>query len=140
MKKSSPDFSRVLRRAGLKATNSRLNVLKALAWSGRPVNIQTIIGLLPKRSNKVTVYRVLADLKKAGLIRQVDFQQAHAFFELADPKDHHHLVCLSCDRIESFTGCEADRLAKKALRKSNQFAAVTSHSFELFGVCKHCQK
>lgn len=139
MKKATPDFSKALHRHGLKATSSRLDVLKALAWTGRPINIQTILGVLPKRFNKVTAYRVLADLKKAGLVRQIDFQQPHAFFELADPKDHHHLVCLSCDRIESFTGCEAGRLSKKALRKSKRFAAVTGHSFELFGVCKACQ-
>lgn len=139
MKKPSPDFPKLLHRGGLKATGSRMDVLKALHWADRPVNTQTILGLLPKQSNKVTVYRVLADLKEAGLVRQIDFQQPHAFFELADPKDHHHLVCVSCDRVESFTGCEADRLGKKALRKSKAFAAVTGHSFELFGVCKRCQ-
>lgn len=139
MSKRSPDLSKTLRRAGLKATGSRLDVLKALSWANRPVNIQTLIGLLPKKANKVTVYRVLADLKGAGLVRQVDFQQAHAFFELADPKDHHHLVCVKCDRIESFTGCEADRLGKKALRNSKDFVSVTGHSFELFGICRNCK-
>lgn len=133
------DFAVALKKCGLKVTAIRLKVLEALSKSHRPQTIQQIIAAVPGKTFKVTIYRVLADLKEAGLVRQVDFQQPHAFFELEDPADHHHLVCLKCDRVEDFTGCEADRLSKKALAQSKQFAAVTSHSFELFGVCKKCQ-
>lgn len=137
------DFTAALKAADLKVTASRLGVLEALAAAPRPQTIKQIITTM-KRSDqgklfKVTIYRVLADLKEAGLVRQVDFQQPHAFFELADPADHHHLVCTACGRVEDFVGCEAGRLARKALAQSTQFTAVSGHSFELFGTCKSCQ-
>lgn len=137
--KKSPDFRKLLHARGLKATPSRLRVLEALREASEPISIQDVTAKLPGKSFKVTVYRVLADLKEARLVRQVDFQQPRAYFELADPKDHHHLVCVKCQKIEGFTGCEADSVAKKALRKSKDFASVTGHSFELFGVCRSCK-
>lgn len=141
--RSQPDFAAALKERGLKVTASRVDVLNALAAGSRPRTIRQIVAALDRSERSktftVTVYRVLADLKKAGLVRQVDFQQPHAFYELADPDDHHHLVCLSCGKVEDFTGCEADRLARKALSGSTEFAAVTGHSFELFGTCKACQ-
>jgi Fur family ferric uptake transcriptional regulator len=141
MSKSSHtvDFKGVLRAQGLKATPARLKVLKTLFQSGKPQSIQQILeSLEAKESFKVTVYRVLADLKGTGIVRQVDFQQPHAYYELADPADHHHLVCVKCNRIEDFIGCDADNMADAALKKSTGFARVTGHSFELFGLCNRC--
>lgn len=133
------DYPARLREQGLRVTPNRLAVLAVLAAAQRPQSIQQITARLKTRPFKVTVYRVLADLKKAGLVRQVDFQQAHAYFELEDPDDHHHLVCVKCERVEDFVGCEADSLATKALKQSKRFATVTGHSFELFGLCKSCK-
>jgi len=130
---------KALREAGYKATPDRFAVLDILARSRTPLSIKRIMALA-KGMDQVTVYRTLKTLKDADLVRQVDLEHGHAHFELTDPKDHHHLICTNCGKIEDFGGCDMEPLVKKALRGSKQFGAVTRHSLEFFGLCKACSK
>jgi Fe2+ or Zn2+ uptake regulation protein len=114
-------------------------VLTLLSRVRQPLNAEAIQQRLRHPAlSRVTIYRVLTSLKEAALVRQIDFQQQHAYFELADPDDHHHLVCVKCKRVEDFVGCDADVVADAALRQSREFRIVTGHSFELFGLCNAC--
>ena len=135
MKKDS--FIPLLKKAGYKITRPRLLVLSFLAKAKHPVSAKEIIQGL--RIDQVTVYRTLEALKREEIIRQVSFQENAAYFELQDAeKDHHHIVCIECKKVEDFTGCESEKLAKKIINKKSDFARITNHSFEFFGVCKSC--
>lgn len=137
--KGAKDIKHILKNAGYKATLPRLKVLSLLHKTAVPLSINDIVKKLRGTADKVTVYRVLDAFKKSGLVRQVDFQHDAAYFELHDKeRDHHHVICVKCDRIEDFTGCESEKLAEKALRQTRGFSEITNHSFEFFGLCMSC--
>lgn len=137
-KKTLFDVTLALRAAGLKATPRRSALLAFIANKGRPLSAAMISDGLEGAANAVTVYRALETLCRAGITKRIDFQHGRAYYELADTGDHHHIVCTACARVEDFAGCDAPRIVRNALRKSTDFAQITRHSLELFGVCKAC--
>ena len=133
------DLSNLLRQKGLKATAERKALLGILQQTRRPLSIPAILaqdrqGIM----NQATVYRSLDVFVQAGIARRIDLKADFAYYELADPQDHHHLVCRSCGRVEDFHGCDFPRLARHALARSKNFRTIEDHSLELFGLCKAC--
>ncbi len=127
-----------LRSSGLKLTSARSRILELLTKSHGPFTIEEIHeGLTGQDCNLVTVYRTLASLENAGLVRKYEIGDRVARFEyLCEDHPHHHLICTECKRIEVL---EADLLS--SIRKSaNQkgFASLNP-SIDIFGICKECR-
>jgi len=134
-------FPALLRSAGFKATPGRLALLETLAKAKKPLPVDDILASMKRVSpDPATVYRALKELKDAGVIRHVDFQHGHAHYELGGQTDHHHLVCIKCEKVEDFTGCDFEAIRKAALRQSKEFKEVKEHALELFGLCKSCSR
>ncbi|HVM77242.1 MAG TPA: transcriptional repressor, partial [Candidatus Paceibacterota bacterium] len=141
MRKEGQSMKEQLHSMGSKATPRRLRVLSILHAADRPLNVQEIRKRLKgKQIDQATIYRILNALRDGGLVRQIDFLQTHAYFEIADRHDHHHLICIRCQKIENFTGCNFELIVKKVLKNSKQFDEITQHSLELFGICRECKK
>jgi Fur family ferric uptake transcriptional regulator len=130
----------ILRKAGLKATPTRLAILIVLRRSKNPLSAQEIIEKLGKGFDQTTVYRFMRKLKDIGIIRQIDLRQNHAHFEWFDLDDHHHLVCVHCGRIEDITGCGVEAMHKSILNTAKGFSEIRQHSLEFYGICKNCKK
>jgi Fur family ferric uptake transcriptional regulator len=138
MKKDS--LAGLIRSAGFRATKPRLLLLSYLQKTKRPQTILEIADALKKDIDQVTVYRIIDAFKNTGLVRELDLKQGRPLYEIADEHDHHHVVCLGCNRVEDFEGCESEKLAKDALMQTPSFGKITTHSFEFFGFCKACIK
>jgi Fur family ferric uptake transcriptional regulator len=135
------EYTSLLRSHGLKATPQRVQVLSLLATQKKPMSIAE----LQKKSTKnnaidtVTLYRSLDTLIKSELVRSVDLRHGHTDYEfIGEGAHHHHLVCEKCGAIEDFDWCPEESFKQKILKNTSQFAAVTDHSLELFGICKKC--
>lgn len=97
-----------LRACGLRVTRQRLAVLAALD-EARPAShlqaeevhraVQAAGGPAGDISLQ-SVYVVLGDLERAGLIRKVDLGTGRAFYEAEVGDNHHHAICRSCGRVE----------------------------------------
>lgn len=134
-------FIKLLREAGYKATAGRLRLLAVLRASKEPLSIQELMRKVSGVAiDQATVYRILTVLEDVGVVRQVNLRHGHADYEFVGTSDHHHLVCTVCKRVEDVPGCDSELVAKQALRKAKQFASITQHSFEFFGICKTCAK
>lgn len=132
------NFTKALHEVGQRVTPARLLVLSVLEKEKRPLSVEAIIGVIGKKSiDYVTAYRTITMLKKASLVRQVDFQHNHAHYELSSLGDHHHVVCVKCDAVADVTDCGIAQMQKTALRESG-FQEITEHSLEFFGICKKC--
>ncbi len=138
--KKQLNFRLELRKAGYKATPSRLAVISLLRASKKPLSPQAVIEQMGTDMDQATVYRILKTLKKIGMIRQVDFRHNHPHYELADQRDHHHLICLSCGLSEEIIGCEADSMKQSVLRQAKKFSAIQEHALEFYGLCKDCAR
>jgi Fe2+ or Zn2+ uptake regulation protein len=131
-----------LRRTGSRYTDQRRGLVDLLAAAGSPVSIPQI---LADRADlkQSSVYRNLADLEHAGVVRRVATDEEHGRYELTEDLTghHHHLVCSRCGRmrdvevpgsLEVTLDRALDRLARKA-----GFASV-SHRLDLIGLCADC--
>jgi Fur family ferric uptake transcriptional regulator len=127
-----------LRDAGFRATQQRTAFVSRLAAVHEPQSIQELADALSGTCDPVTVYRMITAFEKAGLVRESTIG-GRPHYELAEAgDDHHHLVCTNCRAVEDFVGCGADAVARAALKRSRRFTSVTSHSFDLYGLCRSC--
>jgi Fur family transcriptional regulator, stress-responsive regulator len=97
----APDFSVLLRDAGLRVTRQRLAVLDALvelAHADTESVIHAVRRELPEVSHQA-VYDSLRTLTAAGLARRIQPSGSVARYEARVGDNHHHLVCRACGAI-----------------------------------------
>ncbi len=134
------EFRGVLRKSGYKATPARLAVLSIIKQSKNPLSAQGVIEKLKPDFDQATVYRTFKNLKESGIIRQIDLRHNHAHYEIANDKEHHHLVCIRCGRIEDVQKCGVEDMHSLILRSSKYFSEIRQHALEFYGICKSCNK
>ncbi|MFA6608360.1 MAG: Fur family transcriptional regulator [Candidatus Paceibacterota bacterium] len=139
-KYSKEDLIFMIKEAGLRVTDHRLAVLNFLSRVRQPITVYELVDSLRKKENidQATVYRNLASLHEAGLLRRLDFNHGHAHYELETGRASHQLVCGKCETIEKIEGISIDDTVKKMLKKSKKFKSTTTHSVEIYGTCKNC--
>lgn len=128
-----------LRLAGLKATKARFAILHVLEEENRPLDVMEIEQYLREHDitiNNVTVYRILEAFIKKRLVHRIEFQEGKARYEIAG-REHHHLICEQCGKIDEIEDCTVDQL-EGTIRKEKHFL-VKRHSLEFFGICQDCQ-
>jgi Fur family ferric uptake transcriptional regulator len=131
-----------LRGAGQRYTAQRRDLVHLLERTGNPRSIPEILadaGELKQSS----VYRNLAALEHAGVVRRVPTEEEFGRYELAEELigHHHHLVCANCgamrdvevpSALEETLDTALDRIASRA-----GFAKV-QHRLDLVGLCADC--
>lgn len=137
---SKEELTVMVQEAGLRVTEHRLAVLAYLAKVRNPVTVYGLVDALRKKDNidQATVYRNLSSLHEAGLLRRLDFNHGHAHYELETGRASHQLVCSNCETIEKIDGISIDDIVKKMVKKSKKFKQTTTHSMEIYGLCKTC--
>ena len=97
-----------LKRAGLKVTLPRLNILSILSESadeGAHLSAEDVYQRLRDAGDDVglaTVYRVLTQFETAGLVERHNFESGHSVFELATDDHHDHMVCTQTGEVVEF--------------------------------------
>ena len=98
--------SQDLRKAGLKVTSPRLKILEILETSEeRHMSAEAVYRALLDAGEEfglATVYRVLTQFERAGLVTRLNFESGTAVFELADRTHHDHMVCLDTGKVIEF--------------------------------------
>lgn len=134
------ELETMLQEAELRVTGHRLTVLATVAKVKQPITVYELVEILRKKHDidQATVYRNLASLHDAGLLRRLDFNHGHAHYELETGRASHQLVCQKCETIEKIEGISVEDAVKKMLKKSKKFKNMTTHSIEIYGLCKTC--
>ncbi len=84
-----------------------------------------------------TVYRTLALMEEAGLVRVIRDADVHAHFEHTFNHPHHeHMVCDTCGQFIEFTDDGIMEIISKAC-KERHFRERT-HRIVVFGTCSEC--
>ncbi|MEZ0208633.1 MAG: Fur family transcriptional regulator [Candidatus Paceibacterota bacterium] len=137
---SKEELTNLIKGAGLRVTDHRLLLLETVAKVKQPVTVYELVEDVRKKENidQATVYRNLSSLHEAGLLRRLDFNHGHAHYELETGRASHQLVCSNCETIEKIEGISIDDIVKKMVRKSKKFKQTTTHSMEIYGLCKTC--
>ena len=90
-----------------------------------------------KRVSRATVYRTLAKLVDAGLLRRIEPGDGRTVYDhdYGYPA-HDHLVCEQCKSITEFQSEELEALLERVAAE-NQFRA-SGHTLVIRGVCAAC--
>jgi len=91
--------------------------------------------------DKVTVYRNLAMLKKHGLVDELDLLHLEGgkhYYEARTTRDHIHLACVKCGRIQEFESSLFEKL-KGQIERDRQFR-ISTVRVEAGGLCDRCQE
>lgn len=152
MSNRSPDVHRDvaarLSSVAQRYTAGRRAIVATLTTAGRPLTVAEIIrgrdrggasGPLPQSS----AYRNLTVLVDAGVVHRVNSTDMHGRYELAEELagHHHHLVCVSCGRVDDVSAVATLERALDAAAKVAADATgfeVTGHRIDLVGRCGPC--
>jgi Fe2+ or Zn2+ uptake regulation protein len=130
---------KTLRSHRLRVTKPRRAILRLLIAQHGPFTIEEIHrGVSETECDLVTVYRCLATLQTAGLVRQCDFGDGIQRFEFSagDHAHHHHIICTRCRGVQTLNACIAAELEEMVRQRG--YSNVT-HSMEFFGICPRCR-
>ncbi|KHD89984.1 MAG: ferric uptake regulator-like protein [Bdellovibrio sp. ArHS] len=130
-----------VRKAGMKLTQQRTQMLKILLEQPDPVSADEIFKKIDDKSggmDLVTIYRILKKFEEAAIVSRLEFGDGVARFELAleSGHHHHHVICRQCQRVEPIHICDLDQHIKMV--ETMGYKQV-SHRLDFFGVCSRCQ-
>jgi Fe2+ or Zn2+ uptake regulation protein len=127
---------------GQRYTAGRRRLVEILDRAGSPLALPAILGR-HRDLKQSSVYRNLAALEQAGVVRRVLTDEDFGRYELTEELTghHHHLVCSNCGTVEDvdfapgFEETLESQLAELADRTG--FSTV-SHRLDLIGLCRAC--
>lgn len=132
------DPAALLRGAGLRVTQPRTEVVKALArrpHSSADEVLAAIADALPTTSMQA-IYNVLGDLAGRGLARRIEPAGSPARYELRVGDNHHHVVCTQCGAIAD-VDCVVGHAPCLTPHSAHGFA-VAQAEVTFWGLCETC--
>jgi Fur family transcriptional regulator, peroxide stress response regulator len=126
-----------MKKAGLRLTSQRLAIVDFLAGTRSHPSAAALYAEAKKKAPSIslsTVYLTLDALKRAGLIKELEFDDRDSRYE-GDVSDHLNLVCEECGGIEDFPSASpvpAERVEKRTGFK------VSGVRLEYYGRCRRC--
>lgn len=143
MKKTTmTDFKEKLKSKQCKLTTQRQKVLRV--FEGKPNNhlsaedVYNILHSEDKNIGLATIYRTLELLYDMRMLKKLNFGDGRARYEIDDESSapHHHLLCVSCDKIIEFDYDLFSILEKEVVVKHG--FQVLEHNVTFLGQCKEC--
>lgn len=131
-----------LRRDSQRYTANRRELVGLFADTPDPLTIPEILERRPDLASS-SVYRNLAVLERAGVVRRIVTSDEWARYELAEEftEHHHHLICSHCGVVRDFTVSRSlERSIDKALESIAERAGFRPkhHTLDLVGLCLKC--
>jgi Fur family peroxide stress response transcriptional regulator len=134
------DLTNKLKAKGLKITPQRLAIYGYLVSSKEHPSVEMIYNALKDdypNMSLATVYKNVAALKAAGLVRELSVGEDYLRYD-ADVSEHIHLVCTKCHNVSDYYGPVLSKSESEKVEKKTGFV-VLSGDLSLFGLCKNCK-
>jgi Fur family ferric uptake transcriptional regulator len=135
------NFPQWLAQEGLRATPVRLAVLDILAAAPRALRAQEILEIIRgrRRVNKVTVYRILEDFTRRGMVRKVSLEGRVSHFELAceHHPPHPHFQCQVCREVQCLEPVALEKMWSELLGPVGNRADHIE--IRIDGLCHKCR-
>jgi Fur family transcriptional regulator, ferric uptake regulator len=120
------------------ARRALLELLERQSCALTAVEIEDALRSTRRGVSRASVYRILDELERLGLVARVDTGQAMVRYERArdSAEHHHHLVCDACGLVMPFSD---DALERAIDELSGRVPlAVSEHEIVLHGACRAC--
>ncbi len=129
-------FRRYLHGQKLKFTPERAMILDAVLRKKGLFEAERVVDDLRQlghRASRATVYRTLAHLQDAGLLKQVFFDNKQSYYEvIVGGQTNDHLICVETGRVIEFAS-ERLRQLRDQICAEHGFEPI-SHQFHIFGL------
>src|SRR6516164_1359184 len=129
-------MKRSLEGSGLRCTPQRYNVMAFLMEdSTHPTaaEIFEAVNRVDPRSSRATIYNNLADLVRAGLVREVAVEGRAARFDVKGMR-HHHFICDRCGNVQDIDWYDVPQPTPRSLGKR----VLRECELILRGLCTKC--
>ncbi len=132
-----------LARRGIRLTVQRRALVEIMQEAGAHLDAPALLDLAKARApgiDRATVYRTLELLKRLGLIDELHRMPESGegrYHETRTKRDHIHLRCAQCGRIEEFGSPLFDRLKKEITRAAG--FEIQLARLEARGRCRLCR-
>jgi Fe2+ or Zn2+ uptake regulation protein len=135
-------YENLLKQAGLKRTQQRLQLLELLAHEPAPVSVDALFAQVKGRQmgftvSRSTLYRSLEQFADKGLVGKTTRPDSgKAYYELAVGRHRHFAVCLGCRKVEEIP--EICPFPDRTILLGE--FTVTGHLLQMYGYCKECEE
>src|SRR6266852_5374602 len=129
---------------GVRMTRQRRTILGIIETATRHLDAGQILRRAKAQEpdiDRVTVYRTLGLLKRHGLVDELDLMHLQGekhYYERRPERDHLHMACLRCGKIQEFESNLFDRL-KGQIQRDCRFHIVVTR-LEVGGYCAQDRK
>jgi Fur family ferric uptake transcriptional regulator len=127
---------------GVRITAQRRAIVEVIQEAKEHLDATTLLKLARQREpnvDRATIYRTIELLKELRLVDELDLMHLEGekhYYEVKTTKDHIHLACFRCGRIEEFASPLFERLKAEISKQSGFNIRVTR--LEVGGSCRAC--
>ncbi len=128
---------------GVRITAQRRALIEVIQEADRHLDAASLLERARKREpsiDRATVYRTIELFKKLRLVDELDLMHLNGekhYYEVKTRRDHVHLACFRCGRIEEFASPLFEQL-KHEIATQNHFAVRVTR-LEVGGLCQGCR-
>lgn len=127
---------------GVRVTAQRRAVLEFIQEAREYLDAGKLLELARKRHAKIdraTIYRTIDLLKRLRLVDELDLMHLEGekhYYEVRTAREHVHLACFHCGRIEEFSSSLFEQLKSEIATEAGFRIRVTR--LEVGGACRAC--
>lgn len=126
---------------GGRVTRQRVLVAETLARSRRALSAQELHERLRRKHPRIglaTVYRALESQVQDGLAGRLERSGHVTAYVACDPTHHHHLVCMTCQRVDDVAE-DVLQPAVGAIQRRHDFQ-IDHAALDFYGTCAACRR
>lgn len=136
-------FEQFLRDRGKRITQQRRQIVEEVFSHHDHFDADDLMAhlqplLAARRLSRPTIYRTLAELVEAGLLRQMTLSGRRVFEHEYGYPQHDHLHCQVCNALIEFHSPALERLCGQVARQYD--FGVLGHRLFITGVCAACRR
>lgn len=127
---------------GVRLTSQRRALVEVIQEANEHLDAASLLDMARRREpniDRATVYRTLELLKKLRLIDELDLMHLYGekhYYEVKSERNHAHLACFRCGRIEEYSSPLFERLKAEIAKQADFTIKVTR--LEVGGNCRAC--
>jgi Fur family ferric uptake transcriptional regulator len=139
----SERFAEFLQRRGKRFTPQRQLIVEMVFSHHDHFDAEELLehlsdDLAARRVSRPTVYRTLAELVEAGMLRTMTLGGRSVYEHAYGYPSHDHLYCIHCRKLIEFHSDRLEAIRDAAARESD--FQVTGHRMMIFGLCRECRE
>ena len=127
-----------LKKHGYKYTQKREDIITVFVEENRYLPAKAVLQALEDEYPTLsydTIYRNLYTFVEVGILEETELNN-EKLFRITCPHEghhHHHFICQQCGMTIALQMCPMDFFEQQL-----EGCQISSHRFEIFGVCKNC--